>query len=761
MSIVFGIDLGTTSCCLSYYLNGHLSIINDNNKSTIKSKVYFNEDNNIVCGNKITGNINNKNLIYDVKRLIGRNFNDTYIKKLKTILSYDIVDKNNDIYINTPIGECKPEDISAILLSALKNLIIKELGITDIKAVVTIPAYFNDSQRHATKCAIEKSGIQLIRMINEPTAAALYYGINDLQSDKYIFVYDIGGGTLDVSILNIDNGVFNVIATHGNSFLGGQTFTETLYEWCVEYFKNQIDDNNIEIHHIKLNRLKKECEKTKIKLTNNESSTILINNFWGVVDLKIKITKDMFNIITQDILNECIDPIYKILNNSDLTIQDLDEVLLVGGSSVIPELYNRISGIFKKKLQKIDNPEHIVSAGAAIHGFTLENKDNKLSKDIVLIDVTSLSLGIETTNNIFNVLIPRSTSIPTTKIKRFTTDTDYDEFIDIKIYEGDCKFVKDNYLIGEFTLSGIKKAPKGVPIIEITFSVDINGLVRVTAKDIYNESMNELIVKRKSIELDNDFIKELIEKSEEQFVEDLEKEIFINKTWELNELLNIIHNNLESSELKMDDEDKQIIFEDLNDIKNKFKSLDSNELINLIINIKKKYSLIVLQNNNDGEFTYDDVDNDEYTNIDELYDENTIQKSHYIQQLLHKCKMIESKLSEHDKPLIDYIYNLTTWIKNNDLDKDIIITKEEQLDEYVKEYYKIHDTTSLNEIIKICTILLNDINDNSIDITNDQSILLKTYLLEQLHETEFLTEVADFWNNKLNEINEYCCSLVN
>lgn len=539
--IVIGIDLGTTNSCCSIWRNKKLEIICDSNKNKIIPSVVYLDQEKTLVGNEINSELDlNPVYIYsDVKRLIGRKFSDEYIQKFKNFLAYPITSDNDDnILIPTYNRFRSPEELSSLVLSKIKTItnIYLENKNTDIKAVITIPAYFNDAQRNATQNAARIAGIECIRMINEPTAAALAYGILGKKCDeeRNIIVYDLGGGTLDVSLLNIDEGVFEVQATTGDSYLGGEDFTQEIYKYCVDEFKlrNKIDNSQkIKIHQKKLKDLKILCERAKIQLSSLEVTTIKLVRFWGTVDLDITISRAKFQEICQNLLIRALEPVKEImeLSDNDIKNEDITDILLVGGSTQIPVIQFMLHNFFNIKPSFSANPDYIVASGAAIQGYLLTHNENPFTDEIVLVDVIPLSLGIGTSNGVFSPIIDRNSTIPIKKTQKFTTDTDNESEIEIKIYEGERKLVKDNTLIGKFLLKNIEKANKGVPVIEITFNVDVNGIINVTAKDIRSNSENKLTIVNDLNRLSKEEIDKLVMEAEKLQKEDYEKQVNIEK----------------------------------------------------------------------------------------------------------------------------------------------------------------------------------------------------------------------------------------
>jgi len=762
MSIVVGIDLGTTNSCVSYYSNGKLTIMKHEGQNTIPSQLYFNNS-EILFGNEIkkVDNINPKNLITELKRIIGRNYQEEFIKEINTFLSYDLENNNNVIYVKTPLGSKSPENLTTLFLSKLKLFIMEYLGTTKkIKTVVTIPAYYNDKQKQLTKYAIENAGFELIRLVSEPTAAALYYGI-DSSSDKNIFVFDFGGGTLDVSILNVEDGFFEVMATDGDSYLGGQNFTDCLYDFCIKEFKkvNDLEAQKISLHKKKLFELKKKCEKSKINLSEYTETTIEIKNFWGTIDLNIHMTRDLFNLICIELFEKSLIPVKRIFHQNKIDVNSITDILLVGGSSKLPVIKSNLKNFFKKDIKCVDNLDTIVSSGASIYGYILENKITSLSKEITLIDVLPLSLGVGTSDGLFSPIIKRNTPIPVKKSARYTTDKDFETSIKIEIYEGERQFTKDNFLIGEFILSGIKKQKKGLSLIEVTFSIDCNGLLQIYAKDIKGDSESSLIVERKSTKMNDDNINDIIQEAESKLLNDIENKSILTKKNELTNIYWILVNTIKNDNIQMSNDDKQIIIDELTDIYSKYNDMNANELLLLINNLKKKYGSLLLIDQNTIKINDETTDTNYYFNETE----NNVDDVNIIKQrIIEKCKIYQQQLDDNDDLLEQYLVNLIFLLKNDDFESDLLIAKEIEMTNFVTDYFK-NKFSSRYETKKLCLSLQEQINSNELNETLNtvQINELEQYISNILHEIETTENTNEYWNNKIDLINEYCEKLVN
>src|SRR5436853_2881180 len=539
MSKVIGIDLGTTNSCVAVMEGSTAKVIeNAEGARTTPSMVAFTESGERLVGQaaKRQAVTNPENTFFAIKRLVGRRFEDPMVKRDMDLVPYKIIPGDNgDAWVESRGKKYAPSQISAFILQKMKEAAEAYLGQTVTQAVITVPAYFNDSQRQASKDAGKIAGLEVQRIINEPTAAALAYGL-DKKNDEQIAVYDLGGGTFDISILEIGQGVFEVKATNGDTHLGGDDFDQRVMDWIAEEFKK---DNGIDLRRdrMALQRLKEAAEKAKIELSSTLETDInlpfITADASGPKHLVLKLTRAKLEALVDDLIQRTVPPCRQAMKDADASANDIDEVVLVGGQTPMPKVQDLVKQAFGKEAHKGVNPDEVVAVGAAIQAGVLAGD----VKDVVLLDVTPLSLGVETQGGAMTVLIPRNTTIPTKKSEIFTTATDNQTAVDVHVLQGERPLARDNRTLGRFRLEGIPPAPRGVPQIEVAFDLDANGILNVSAKDTASGKQQQITITASS-GLSKSEVERMVREAEANASEDVRRRLEIEVRNQTDALVN-------------------------------------------------------------------------------------------------------------------------------------------------------------------------------------------------------------------------------
>ena len=598
MSKVIGIDLGTTNSCVSVMEGTQAKVLeNAEGARTTPSVVAFTENDEKLVGQpaKRQAVTNPENTIFAVKRLIGRNFEDPTVKKDIETSPFNIVNSDKgDAWIEAKGKKYSPSQISAFVLQKMKETAEKYLGQEVSKAVITVPAYFNDAQRQATKDAGKIAGLEVLRIINEPTAASLAYGL-DKKQNKKIAVYDLGGGTFDVSILELGDGVFEVKSTNGDTFLGGEDFDNTIVEYLLSEFKKE-SGIDLKSDKLALQRLKEAAEKAKIELSSAAQTEInlpfITADKTGPKHINMKMTRAKLEALVEDLITRTIPPCQTALKDAGLSASDINEVILVGGMTRMPKVIEEVKNFFGKEPNKSVNPDEVVAMGAAIQAGVLQGD----VKDVLLLDVTPLSLGIETLGGVSTKLIEKNTTIPTKKSQVFSTAEDNQPAVSIRVLQGEREMATDNKILGNFELVGIAPAPRGVPQIEVTFDIDANGIVNVSAKD-KGTGKEQKIQIQASGGLSDEDINKMVKDAEANKEADKKKRESVDARNQADTLLHSTEKNLKEHGSKVSDTDKSAIETASANLRNSLKGTDIDD-------IKKKTQELVQASMKLGEAIY-------------------------------------------------------------------------------------------------------------------------------------------------------------
>jgi molecular chaperone DnaK (HSP70) len=777
-NLCLGIDFGTTNSCLSvWYKNKSIIIPDIDGNDVIPTVIEINSDKKIIGKQAYlrkeifeSDTVLSKKtifLIYEIKKLLGKKFSELNKKNLE-MLAYDIepdIDDNILIIDNESSKSYYPEEIATHLFMSFKHkaeiFLSKKFNvpITLSNSVISVPAYFNKNQRQNIKNSAEYAGLNVLRLINEPTAAAICYGLGKGSYGDVglnIVVFDFGGGTLDVSLVNINDGVYEVLGSCGNNNLGGSDFDTKIMEYIINEF---IEQNKIHYEEFincvtenSLQKLKFLCEQAKIALSDNSNTKIKINNFYKEIELSVTLSRDKFNEICQNLIRLIVKPISDVLELCELDKSNIDEIIMVGGMTRVPIVRYNIERFFNKDVNCSINPDNVVSIGAAIQGYMLLNNESIKDK-LLLIDRTSLSIGLETSGGIMDVLISRGSIIPIKKTKKYSTDTDYVDSIDIKIFEGERKFTKDNFLIGDFTLSGIEKQKKGIPSIQITFSIDSDGIIKIFAEDMDNPLNKKSIqVSGNKQNLSQSQIDEIIENAKQMDQMDKIDKIKKESYMSICDSSKKIIDNLSNDSIKIPDDIRNAIISNVKEIydwisSNDYQSIEVDKYKEILHDYKINYSIYIIQQSSPIiELDASNLEEEKDKGI-EIYDDDTNTKK-YEEQINYFRKIID----EYDG--IGKQIKIAKFMDNSKFNKTEFTQNLEELQKMFDQLFNYASDT-------LCSFFINkNINDEIVD-----EYVNKLYNFDIEFKEKFISFEEEFniinkLINKLNEKENYFINLL-